>query len=337
MSGMADNAGAKPAFMEYRRLGARYGRLIDQFQAKRQVHAYLFAGPRGIGKKTFARYLASVLLCESEGRPCGSCSQCRAVWEGKHASVTEIEPDHGKAIPVDRIRELLTLTSMHTLDGRERAVIIEPTEAMTPQAQNCLLKSLEEPDTNVIYFLLSHDMSSLLDTIQSRCSVFKLTPWPADILTEHLQRLRYPHSDIRRAAALSGGNVGEALSILSEEPEGAQETAVSQLLKVSSAKDAVRCSAMLKELSAGADTVLFRLERYLQQCMLVKSGLLPVDVLSSTPWSEAIRAATMEDLIDLTGQVFETRKRKMSNVNWQSNIDQLTGKLLEAKNKWQKS
>ena len=337
MSGVADNAGAMPAFMDYRRLGAKYGRLIDQFQASRQVHAYLFAGPQGIGKKTFARYLASILLCEKEGRPCGGCSQCRAIAEGRHSSVSEIVPVGGKAIPVDRIRDLVCLSSMHSLDGRERIVIIEPTESMTPQAQNCLLKSLEEPDTNVIYFLLSHDMSSLLDTIQSRCSIFKLTPWPADVLSEHLAKLNYPKDAAARAVALSGGNVGEALAILSEEPESAQETALRQLLNVSTARDAVRCSTMLKDLTANADSIMLRLERYLQQCMLVKSGLLPADVLKATPWSDAIAKATMTDLVDLTGQVFETRKRKMSNVNWQSNIDQLTGKLLEAKNKWQRS
>ncbi len=336
MSGIADNAGSMPAFMDYRRLGARYKRLIDQFQASRQVHAYLLAGPQGIGKKTFARYLASTLLCESEAKPCGTCSQCSAIFSGKHSSVLEIEPVDTKTISVDRIRDLITTSSMHTLDGRERIVIIEPTESMTSQAQNGLLKSLEEPDTNVIYFLLSHDTSSLLDTIESRCSVFKLTPWPADILTEILARQSCSGDEAQRAIALSGGNVGEALAILSEKPEGQQETALRQLLSVTTAKDAVRCSTMLKDMAGNAEAIMLRLERYLQQCMLVKSGLLPADALKSTPWSEVIQTATMDDLITLTDQVFQTRRRKMSNVNWQSNIDQLAGKLLEAKNKWQR-
>jgi DNA polymerase III subunit delta' len=337
LSGMADNAGAKPAFMEYRRLGARYGRLIDQFQASRQVHAYLFAGPQGIGKKTFARYLASVLLCKNEGKPCGKCSQCRAISEGRHPSVLEIVPVDGKAVSVDRIRDLVCLSATHTLDGRERIVLIEPAESLTPQAQNCLLKSLEDPDTDVLYFLLSHDMSSILDTVQSRCSVFKLTPWPANLLNEFLERLGYPRDAAARAAALSGGNVGEALDILAEQPEGTQESALNQLLNVSTAKDTVRCSNLLKDLSVSAEPLMLRLERYLQQCMLVKSGLLSADALKGTPWSDTIRSAAMADLIDLTEQVFQTRKRKMSNVNWQSNIDQLTGKLLEAKHKWQRS
>ena len=101
--------------------------------------------------------------------------------------------------------------STHSLDGRERVIIIEPMESLTPQAQNCLLKSLEDPSTNVIYFLLSHDTSSLLDTILSRCSIFKLTPWPGDVLQQHLVRLGHPRQDAERAAALSGGNIGEAL------------------------------------------------------------------------------------------------------------------------------
>ncbi|MBN1777412.1 MAG: hypothetical protein JW811_04750 [Clostridiales bacterium] len=336
MSRMDENAGLLPAFMEYRLLGARYGRLIDQFRTSRQVHAYLFAGPQGIGKKTFARYLASVLLCESETKPCGVCSQCRAIYAGKHSSVIEVSPADNKVIPIDRIRELVSLSSMHSLDDRERVIIIEPTESMMPQAQNCLLKSLEDPDTNVIYFILSHDTSSLLDTVVSRCFAFKLTSWPGELLSKHLRK-KYPQNDVMRAVALSGGNVGEALAILNEQHDGAQETALFELLSVKSAKDAVRCSGMLKGMAGSAEQVLFRLERYLQQCMLVKSGLLPADIMEGTPWNKTLRGASIPDLADLTDQVFKTRQRKMSYVNWQSNIDQLTCRLLEAKSEWQKS
>ena len=207
MSSTAANAGLLPAFIEYRLLGSRYSRLIDQFRASRQVHAYLLSGPQGIGKLTFARYLSSVLLCESDTKPCGKCSHCRAIYEGNHSSVIEVSPAQNKPIPIDRIREIVSLASMHSLDGRERVIIIKPTESMMPQAQNCLLKSLEDPDTNVIYFLLSHDISSLLDTIVSRCSAFKLTPWPGELLGQYLSK-GYPGSAVARAVALSGGNVG---------------------------------------------------------------------------------------------------------------------------------
>ena len=337
MSDTVDNAGLQPAFMEYRLLGERYEQFIDQFKTGKHVHAYLFSGPQGIGKKTFSRYLASVLLCTENQKPCGTCAHCRAIQQGNHSSVIELSPVEQKSISIDRIRELISVASAHSLDGRERVVIIEPTESMTPQAQNCLLKSLEDPDTNVIYFLLSHDTSSLLDTIVSRCSAFKFTPWPADLLTKRLLLWQFPRDAVKRAAALSGGNIGEALDILNEEPNGAQETALRQLLSISSMKEAVRCSLMLKDMAKYSTQILFRLERYLQQCMLVKSGLLPADALRDTPWSKAIQTATMPELVNLSDQIFETRKRKMSNVNWQSNIDQLTCKLLEAKNKWQKS
>lgn len=337
MSGMAENAGIQPAFIDYRLIGQRYARMIDQFRVGRQVHAYLFAGPRGIGKKTFARTLASVLFCENNGKPCGTCTQCRQIFAGKHSSVIEISPEDNKAIPVDRIREIVSLASMHSLDGRERVIIIEPMESLTPQAQNCLLKSLEDPNTNIVYFLLSHDTSSLLDTILSRCFVFKLTPWTSELLTMHLLGMKYPGYAVKRAVALAGGNVGEALAILNEQPGSNQEEALVKILSVSSSRDAVRCCAMLKDMAGNADQILFRLERYLQQCMLVKSGLLPADLLKDTPWNGYIRNVSMMDLIDLTGQVFQARKLRMSNVNWQSNIHQLTSKLLEAKNKWQKS
>ncbi len=337
MSGNMENAGLLPAFMEYGLLGTRYERLIGQFRTGRQVHAYLFAGPRGIGKRTFARYLVSALFCEGEQKPCGECAQCRMVREGKHASVIEITQEENKAVSVDRIREIITLASTHSLDGRERAILIEPMESLTPQAQNCLLKSLEDPNTNVVYFLLSHDASSLLDTIVSRCSVFKLNPWPNDILMGYLSRLGYPQDAATRAAILSGGNVGEAVSVLTEASDGNRQEVLEQILKVSSARDAVRCSAMLKDSAGNAEQILFLLERYLQQCMLVKAGLLPPSLLGETPWSSTIDGASLQELADLTDHVFRARKLRMSNVNWQSNMDQLIFKLLEAINRWQRS
>ena len=278
--GHLEDAGLLPAFMKYKLLGARYERLISQFRSGRQVHAYLFAGPRGIGKRTYARFLSSILFCESYQKPCGHCSQCRSVREGRHSSVIEVSPEGNKAIPIDRIREVVSMASMHSLDGRARTIIIEPMESLTPQAQNCLLKSLEDPNTNVVYFLLSHDTSSLLDTIVSRCFVFKLTSWPGEILIRHLLRLGYPRDAAERAAILSGGNVGEALSILQEQPAGGRQEALNTILSVKNARDAVRCSAMLKGMAGGADQILFLLERYLQQCMLVKSGLISGCVLA---------------------------------------------------------
>jgi DNA polymerase III delta prime subunit len=193
---------------------------------------------------------------------------------------------------------------------------------------------LEDPNINVVYFLLSHDTSSLLDTILSRCFVFKLTPWPDELLTKHLLRLGYSGEAAANAAALAGGNVGEALSVLDGSADGAQEAALRQILSVSSVRDAVRCCSAAKDMAGGADQLLFLLERYLQQCMMVKSGLLPADVLRDTPWEKYIRNASISELIDLTEQIFQARKRKMSNVNWQSNMDQLTFRLLEATSKW---
>ena len=337
MSSMVKNAGVLPAFVDYPAISPRYRRLMDQFQSGRHVHAYLFSGPRGIGKKTFAETLSALLFCQGEEKPCQSCSQCKLIQEGRHPAILYIQPEGTKSISVDRIREVITLASMHSLDGRERVIMIEPVESLTPQAQNCLLKSLEDPYTNVVYFLLAHDTSSLLDTVISRCSAFKLTPWPADILERHLLRLGYPRDTVERAVSLSGGNIGEAISIAAEEPDSAQENALKQILQVSDFAQVFRCSAMLKDMATSANQILFLLERYLQQCMMVKSGLISSTALQNTPWGSMIHSIPMEDFIALTDQIFYTRKLRMSNVNWQSSMDQLIRKILEAKNKWQKS
>ena len=124
--------------------------------------------------------------------------------------------------------------------------------------------------------------------------------------------------------------------MLDEQAEGVQETVLAQMLSVSSVSDVVRCSSALKDQSKNAEQILFHLERYLQQCMLVKAGILSPDILKNSPWAASVKHMSIQEYTDLAEQVVKARKLKMSNVNWQSNLDQLMFKLLEAKDKWYK-
>ena len=327
-----------PAFMGYERLNAGLGVVLKQFRTHEMVHAYLLTGARGLGKRTFAKVLASALFCTSAQRPCGVCEACRRLNDGNDPDVLTVFADDGKAIGVERVREVIRATSQHSFGSGARVVMIEPVERMTPQAQNCLLKSLEEPVANVVYLLMTHELTATLGTIASRCVRVKLTPWPDEALTQALERLGYQAPVIQSVLPRCGGNIGQALELLSE--SGADDDVkvfVAEALKITSDAAAVGASTRLKEKRDGADKYLNALEQAIHMALLARTGRLNADALSAYPplWQAAALRAPVSDFTELLCAVSDARKRRAGQVNWQSNIDHLLMKLLEEHSKWQ--
>lgn len=335
-----DSASRLPAFTRYERLGAGVGVTISQFRQQQPVHAYLLTGARGLGKRTLARVLASALFCVSESKPCGHCEACRRVWDDNEPDLLTVFADDGKQIGVDRIREVITKTSQHAFGEGYRVVLIEPVEKMTLQAQNCLLKSLEEPVANVVFLLMTHELTATLGTIASRCIRVKLTPWPDDILSETLMRLGYSQTKVQDLLPRCGGNIGMALEMLDESKNDSEAQAFArEALSVSCDADVVRLSTRMKESKDGADACLNALESAIHQALLVRTGQLDTHTLTNYPplWQKAAASAPVADLNALLTAVFETRRRKAGQLNWQSNIDHLLMRLLEEHNQWQQS
>ena len=159
----------RPVFTDYGRLSASCKTALHQFQTGEMVHAYLLTGARGLGKRTFARLLASALFCTSETgeKPCGVCEGCRRVWDDNEPDVISLFADDGKQIGVDRVRDVIRAVGQHSFGTGYRVVLIEPVEKMTPQAQNCLLKSLEEPVARVVFLLMTHELTATLGTVKT--------------------------------------------------------------------------------------------------------------------------------------------------------------------------
>jgi len=158
----------------------------------RLPHALLFRGPKGIGKLAFARALASVLLCETpvpDGRACGTCSACTWLEADGHPDYRQVEPasagdgeqEEGEkkekkaVIAVDQIRALGDFVHVSSHRGGPKVVVIQPVEALNPNAANALLKSLEEPPPGIQFLLVTHRPHQLLPTIKSRCQQIGLS------------------------------------------------------------------------------------------------------------------------------------------------------------------
>lgn len=336
MSNGTTGAGVLPAFVDYAELGGGYALMAGQVHNRRLVHAYLFAGPKGVGKRTFALFLTASLFCESPDKPCGTCEACRRVFTGNEPDVLELASTEDRAISIERAREIIARISQHSFGTGPRVVLVEPFERLTPPAQNCLLKSLEEPPADVIFFLLAHEPSALLGTIASRCAVVKLPPWPDAVLRRALQNLGYPVQRVDAALPRSGGNIGAALSILEDaQGEGELVSLVRRALSASSDAEMVALSTGLKDDRGGADVALTALEQAFHQALLARTGVLPAASVSDPLIRDWAAGATTETLSALLAAVFETRKRRQSQVNWQASIDRLLMKILEAKTRWQ--
>ena len=329
-----------PAFTQYERMNAGVGIVLNQFRRQQPVHAYLLTGARGLGKRTFAKVLASALFCTSENKPCGHCEACRRLYDGNEPDLLTVFSDDGKQIGVDRVREIIQKTSQHAFGEGYRVVLIEPVEKMTQQAQNCLLKSLEEPVANVVFLLMTHELTATLGTIASRCLRVKFTPWPDELLAETLVKLGYMSDRISAVLPRCGGNIGMALELLDENKLDSEiRTFVSDALSIANDASAVSLSTRLKESRDSADSCLTALEQSIYQALLVRTGQLDPGAISHLPklWQKAAQCAPVSDINALLSAVFETRRRKAGQVNWQSNIDHLMMRLLEEHTKWQQS
>lgn len=191
-------------------------RLMAQHQAGRLPHAVLLCGGAGIGKERLARAFLEALLCEAPqgGLACGQCRACRLTTAGTHPDYFCLEPEQqGKVLKVDQVRQLVEFAGRTAQFGGYRVALVMPAEAMNRNAQNALLKTLEEPGQDTLLLLLSHQPGLLLPTVRSRCQQRHL-PMPAG--DEALPWLRQQLGDEENAQALltaAGGAPLRALAL----------------------------------------------------------------------------------------------------------------------------
>ena len=181
----------------------------DAFCSGAPPHAALVLGEEGTGKRTLLNACAQSLFCEAKDKPCGACAPCRRFAARSHPDVHRIE--RKKSVGVDEVRDLTAALQIAPYEGGYKAAIIEDAGAMTPQAQNCLLKTLEEPPEKTVFLLAAASESKLLSTILSRCMIVRLSPFSEQKVCDILRAQGAPAERAAQLAALSGGSGGKAL------------------------------------------------------------------------------------------------------------------------------
>ena len=188
--------------------------LLDRSLKEKSIaHAYLFVGPRHVGKRTLALNLAQALNCEGLEPPCGQCRSCRRILEGKHADVIPIGLNSKTEISIDDVREARHLANLPPYEGKCKVFIVNDAEYLSNEASNALLKILEEPPSKVVWLLLACEESRLLPTVVSRCHRLELKPMRVRQIERVLIDSRStPSDEARLLARLACGCLGWALS-----------------------------------------------------------------------------------------------------------------------------
>ena len=183
-------------------------------------HAYLFSGPRGVGKTTSARLLAMAVNCDApaEERPCGRCASCRAVQTGSHPDVIELDAASNNS--VEDVRELREQVRLAPLRGGRRVWILDEAHMLSRAAANALLKTLEEPPPGLLFVLATTEPEKLPPTVLSRCQHFRFRRLSDDEIHGKLTRLV---AEAERPAE------DEALMLLARSADGAMRDAESML------------------------------------------------------------------------------------------------------------
>lgn len=279
--------------------------LVNQIQAGRIGHAYLFTGTRGTGKTTVAKILARAVNCENpiHGNPCGECPTCKAIASGNSMNVSEIDAASNNG--VDNIREIVESVSYSPAQGKYKVYIIDEVHMLSIGAFNALLKTLEEPPSYVIFILATTEVHKIPITILSRCQRYDFRRIGIDTISGRLTELlkkeevNVEEKAVRYIAKTADGSMRDALSLLDQciafhlgkdltydmvlDVLGAVDTGVfSRLYQCILEKDVKGCVHLLDEIVIqGRELTQFVIDFtwYLRNLMLLASADVEEDIL----------------------------------------------------------
>ena len=208
--------------------------LQNAIEEDKVSHAYIFNGPEASGKMMLAEAFAMALQCEGEGkRPCLECRSCRQAADHNQPDIIYVSHEKPNTIGVDDIRtQINNDIDIKPYSSRYKVYIVDEAQKMNQQAQNALLRTIEEPPAYTIILLLTTNADSFLQTILSRCITLNLKAVKEDKIKEYLMKhYQIPDYQADICAAFSQGNVGKAIQLASSEEFGELKASVLQLMK----------------------------------------------------------------------------------------------------------
>lgn len=195
------------------------GHFKSSIERGKVAHAYLIHGEKGTGKKMLAGLFAKTLQCETRGTdPCGSCRSCIQCDTGNQPDIIWVTHDKPTVISVDDIREQVNGSILvKPYSSPYKIYIIPNAELMNPQAQNALLKTIEEPPEYAVILLLTNNLDKMLPTILSRCITLNLKPIGELDMMEYLSKMGIPQAKAKFCVGFAFGNLGKAVRLATSE------------------------------------------------------------------------------------------------------------------------
>ncbi len=286
-------------------------------------HAYLFCGEKSSGKEFVARVFAMALQCQqSRLNPCQECHSCRQALSKNHPDIITLHREKPGTISVEEVREQISQdVHIKPYSGPYKIYIVPEAQKMTVQAQNALLKTLEEPPDYVVILLLADSAHTILPTVQSRCVQLLMKPVPEGRLKAHLmENLGVPDYKAAVCAAFARGNVGRAKDLArNEDFEQLRQHAIA-LAKHGREMDVTEIMAAVGQMEdgrLGMDEYLDMMAAWYRDVLLFKAtqdggGVIFKDELPSI--SEAAKRSSYGGLEEVLQAIEKAKIRLRANV-----------------------
>jgi DNA polymerase-3 subunit delta' len=268
----------------------------------------IFAGPEGVGKRAAALALAQFINCPTPqgSDACGSCASCTRIARLVHADVLVVEPGDTGVIKVDQVRDVIDRTGYRPFEGRRRVVIIDEADAMLSEAQNALLKTLEEPPASSMFVLVTSRPDELLPTVRSRCQRLRFGRLSAGDVAAVLMRSHgYSAADAHAAASAADGSLGLALESGSDALVEAREAAAEVLRHVAGAADPRRRLDSGRMLAGSGDRDELR-----RRLRALASMVRDLAVIGALPAVDDDRTLANADLREMLGRLARSFDRE---------------------------
>ena len=282
--------------------------LVNSINTNKTSHSYLFIGTEGIGKMLFAKEFAKMILCTNENKYCNNCKSCIEFDTNNNPDFKIIEP-YGNSIKIEQIREFQSKVVEKPIISNRKVYIINDSDKMTSEAQNCLLKTLEEPPEYVTIILIGSNENAFLSTIKSRCMILHFDKIPNSVIEKYLEDNYQLKINSKIMIDAFQGSIGKAILLKEKQEEYERIEKVIYSVETSDKIDILNMSEMIYK----ANEEKFDILDYI--------NIVLIDLAKkSNKYSSCIKI------------VEDTKKRLKSNANYDMCIDNLLFKLWEEVN-----
>ncbi|MCR5778774.1 MAG: DNA polymerase III subunit delta [Lachnospiraceae bacterium] len=295
-------------------------------------HAYILDGEEGTGKRFISLIFATALQCEKGGEnPCGECHSCKMALSGNHPDIVMVRHEKPNIISVDEIRtQIVSDVLIKPYSSPHKIYIVPDATMMTQQAQNALLKTLEEPPAYAIIILLTDNKEKLLSTLLSRSLSLSIKPVRNSLIKEYLEKnTSVDKYRLQLAAAFARGSIGRAIKLAEDEEfEELKTTVVSVLERIddygmSEIMDALKKAAEFKDKMSDYLDLMLLWYRDVLMCKASSDSDRVIFVGEERAIKRRAEKDSYEKINRVIDQILITKKRLDSNVNLELSMEML--------------